>query len=340
MTFILTLQQRKEAFKRLGEYFLSSDDRLNQLISTAHHFNGWFTVQETERAVKAWGESLNQADLDAWLGSEECDVPCKKIGLVLAGNIPLVGFHDILSVLAIGHTAVIKLSSQDNVLIPHILNKLAEFEPRFQSQIQFVEKLEGFDAVIATGSNNTSRYFEYYFGKVPNVIRKNRNSVAVLSGTETSDELHKLGSDVLNFFGLGCRNVSKVYVPKGYQFDKFFESIESLKSVADNHKYNNNYDYNKSIYLVNRDEHLDNGFLLVKHDTRLTSPLAVLFYEEYSSSDELVELLNPLSENIQVIVSSQKLNTPIALVNFGESQSPRLWDYADGVNTLEFLRNL
>lgn len=336
----MTLEQRKTAFKSLGSYLQSPDGALKHLIKTAHLSNGWFTAEETAKAVKGIATMLNEEDLDLWLNLETTDNQPKTIGLVLAGNIPLVGFHDILTVLASGHKALIKSSSQDKHLIPHLVNKLIEFEPEFIHQIEFTERLEGFDAVIATGSNNTSRYFEYYFGKVPHIIRKNRNSIAVLNGKETKEELYSLGRDILDFFGLGCRNVSKLFVPEDYNFSTFFESIEIHKNVVNHHKYCNNYDYNKSIYLINREKHLDNGFLLVKQDERLTSPLAVLFYEEYTSLSSLEERIAPLSEQIQCIVTGESLALENQQVGFGESQQPKLWDYADGINTLEFLRSL
>lgn len=340
----MTLQQRILAFKSLGAYLQSPDEELKELIQSAHFSNAWFTPEETAKAIKGIATMLNPEDLDIWLGaiiqSNATSLNLKKVGLVLAGNLPLVGFHDILSVLATGHVALIKLSSQDKHLTPHLLNKLIEVEPDFAAQIHFIERLEGFDAVIATGSNNTSRYFEYYFGKVPHIIRKNRNSIAVLTGEETRDDLFLLGRDIFDYFGLGCRNVSKLYVPKGYEFTSFFQSIEVYSPVGNHHKYCNNYDYNKSIYLINSDKHFDNGFLLVKQDDRIASPLAVAFYEEYDSLNALEEKLQPLSEQIQVIVSKQKLNIPNQQVSFGDSQSPTLWDYADGVNTLEFLLSL
>ncbi|WP_256012851.1 acyl-CoA reductase [Desertivirga xinjiangensis] len=340
MSSILTLQQRKNALLHLGEYLLSADEELNDIIQSSRHYNAWFTPDEVSKAVKAFGALLTKTNLDLWLNFESQTVPGKKIGLVLAGNIPLVGFHDILAVLCTGHTALIKLSSQDPKLIPHILNKLVAYEPLFGEKIIYRDKLEGYDAVIATGSNNTSRYFEYYFGSVPHIIRKNRNSVAVLSGDETSEELKLLGHDIFDYFGMGCRNVSKVFVPEEYDFKKFFESIESFGQVINHHKYNNNYDYNKSIYLVNREAHLDNGFILVKEETRLASPLAVLYYEPYKSLKTVESKLNEISQNIQCLVSSINLNTPIQQVYFGQSQQPKLWDYADGINTIEFLLSL
>ena len=344
MSSILTLQKRKEAFKLLGDYLLSNNEQLGHLVQTAHYYNGWFTPAETDRALKGIGKMLNAGDLGRWLPEEapQANKSPLKVGLILAGNIPVVGFHDILCVLASGNIALIKLSSQDNKLMPHILNKLTELEPGFTGLIRYTERLEGFDAIIATGSNNTSRYFEYYFGKVPHIIRKNRNSAAVITGTESPQQLHALGNDLFSYYGLGCRNVSKLYVPAGYVFNDFFAAIESYKNIADNHKYNNNYDYNKSIFLINGEHHLDNGFLLVKQDSRLASALAVVHYEEYESITKLENELAGQSEDIQCIVCSDslKLNITNQQVDFGESQSPALWDYADGTDTMEFLTSL
>lgn len=194
--------------------------------------------------------------------------------------------------------------------------------------------------MIATGSNNTSRYFDYYFGKVPNIIRKNRNSVAVLTGQETKEQLFMLGHDIFDYFGLGCRNVSKIFVPAGYNFVPFFEAIEPHQPIINHHKYNNNYDYNKSIYLVNGDNHLDNGFLLVKEDTRLTSPLAVVFFEYYDDITAITERLTEEADAIQCVVTGASLAITNQIVNFGQSQKPQLWDYADGVDTMQFLNSL
>jgi hypothetical protein len=293
------------------------------------------------QAVKANGRMLKSDDLAQWLGAYTLgEANNKKIGLVLAGNIPLVGFHDVLCVLASGNTALIKASSQDARLIKYVLNLLVEIDGSYADRFSFVERLVDFDAIIATGSNNTSRYFEYYFGKVPNIIRKNRNSIALLTGNETTEELHALGHDIFDYYGLGCRNVSKVLVPEGYVFNKFFESIEDFNPIINHHKYNNNYDYNKSIYLVNRDEHLDNGFLLLKQDERLVSPLAVLFYGTYSDLTSAEKQLQEQSAQLQCIVSAAPLQTENQVVAFGQSQHPQLWDYADNVDTMEFLANL
>ena len=261
----LTTQQLVNAFSAWGEYLLNPDDQLLGIIESEYHYNAWFTPENVKRAVTSIAWSLNAADLTAWLSKYQIEshIGGKKVGLILAGNIPLVGFHDVLCVLATGNYALIKASAQDARLIKHILNKLVEIESAFGDQYSFVERLENFDAVIATGSNNTSRYFEYYFSKVPHIIRKNRNSAAVLTGNETEAQLLELGHDIFDYYGLGCRNVSKLLVPKDYNFNFFFESIQSYYPIINHNKYNNNYDYNKSIYLVNMAKHLDNGFLLV-----------------------------------------------------------------------------
>ena len=340
MTSFLTSEKRKAAFEQLGKYLVSPDDALKEQIRTANHHNSWFTPEETAKAVSSIGRMLNLEDLDKWLNFEDSkNSAAKKIGLILAGNIPMVGFHDILCVLATGHIALIKPSSQDQKLIPFILQKLIQIEPDFSKAIQLVDRLVGFDAVIATGSNNTSRYFEHYFGKVPHIIRKNRNSVAILTGQENSNTLQLLGKDIFDYYGLGCRNVSKLFVPKGYEFHPFFEAIEVYGRVSDNHKYSNNYDYNKSIFLVNGDKHLDNGFLLLKEDQKLASPLAVLYYEEYENLAVLEKHLADINEQIQCVVTLATLNLPNQ-VGFGDSQNPKLWDYADGINTVEFLLSL
>ncbi|MFA6945533.1 MAG: acyl-CoA reductase [Pedobacter sp.] len=340
MSKILTSNQRIVAFEQLGHILGNPDKQIAALISSAHQYNAWFTPQSAAMAVSAIAGMLNKNDLEKWITeySTTEDQSMLSVGLILAGNIPIVGFHDILCVLASGHKALIKLSSQDQKFIPYILGKLIEIEPGFEQQISFIDRLKDFDAVIATGSNNTSRYFEYYFSKVPHIIRKNRNSVAVLSGHESPDELKALGHDIFDYFGLGCRNVSKLYVPKGYDFSTFFESIEEFKSIADHHKYNNNYDYNKSIFLVNLDRHFDNGFLLLKEDLRIASPLAVVYYEEYDDPGKLGQELLRNESLIQCAISNFEL--PLNTIKFGESQRPGLWDYADGVDTMKFLEEL
>ena len=306
-----------DVFSTFGKQLSFPDDELSALIQDEYHYNAWFTPENVEHAVKSIGQMLNKDNLLTWLSRYQFSSSGpKKVGLVLAGNIPLVGFHDVLCVLITGNHALIKASSQDSRLIKQVLNRLTAIEPAFELQYTFVERLENFDAVIATGSNNTSRYFEFYFSKVPHIIRKNRNSVAVLTGNETEEQLHNLGHDIFDYYGLGCRNVSKLLVPQGYDFGTFFRPIEPYQPIINHHKYNNNYDYNKSIYLVNRDKHLDNGFLLVKEDKAMVSPLAVLFFEYYDTIDLAEEILKQESQNIQCIVSGYALNVTNQVVSF------------------------
>ena len=326
-------------FSELGLQLNKPNEQLLAIINDEKHYNAWFTPESVYKAITAIGRMLNKDDLTTWLTNYKIDAnkPAKRIGLILAGNVPLVGFHDVLCVLVTGNHALIKASSQDARLIKHVLQMLTAIEPAFSDQFSFVERLADFDAVIATGSNNTSRYFDYYFGKVPNIIRKNRNSLALLTGDETAQQLFALGDDIFDYYGLGCRNVSKLMVPKGYIFNFFFESIEVYQPIINHHKYNNNYDYNKSIFLVNSDKHFDNGFLLLKEDTKLASPLAVLYYEYYDDLQSAQETLEAESDKIQCIVSAAPLQVKNQVVDFGRSQQPALWDYADGVDTMAFL---
>jgi hypothetical protein len=338
----LTKSNLISVFSELGTQLQNPDEQLSAIINDEKQYNAWFAPESVSRAVIAIGYMLNIHDLETWLSNynlNSAHTP-KKIGLILAGNIPLVGLHDVLCVLITGNYALIKASSQDSRLIRYVLNMLVAIEQTFQDKYSIVERLEKFDAVIATGSNNTSRYFEYYFGRVPNIIRKNRSSVAVLTGNESTEQLFKLGHDIFDYFGLGCRNVSKLYVPKGYIFNFFFESIEAYQPIINHHKYNNNYDYNKSIYLVNSDKHFDNGFLMLKEDKKLASPLAVLYFEYYEDLQSVENLLETEKDNIQCIVTAAPLSAKSQLVDFGKSQQPALWDYADGIDTMAFLSNL
>jgi len=334
----LTQEKVIIAFNKLGKLLTNPTDILGNAFYTAESTNAWFTAENIKKSILSFAEMLNEADLAIWFKSIKFSTSPKKVGLILAGNIPLVGLHDVLSVLATGNIALIKLSSADDKLIKAVIAELVKIEPAFEDKIEYVERLKDFDAVIATGSNNSSRYFDYYFSKVPNIIRKNRNSVAVLDGSESFEDIQNLGNDIFDYFGLGCRNVSKIYFPKGYDIANFYEGIESFQPIINHFKYNNNYDYNKSIYLVNAAKHFDNGFLLLKEDERLTSPLAVLFYEEYEQLQALEDKLKNQSENIQCVISKSPLS--LNTFGFGQSQHPKLWDYADNVNTVEFLNGL
>lgn len=313
-------------------------DRFLSAIHASKMYNGWFEEAQVYRAVTALSTWLNESDLNTWLSAYAWNDRPKTIAVIMAGNIPLVGFHDFASVLLSGNKILVKLSSEDKHLLPLIAEMLIHLNSEFANRIEFTtSKLEGFEAIIATGSDNSSRYFEHYFSKYPNVIRKNRNSVAVLSGEETKEELIALGDDIFAYYGLGCRNVSKVYVPKDYDFKDLFEALYEYKSVVDNKKYANNYDYYRALYLMGSNEMLENGFLLLKEDEAIASPIAMLHYEFYSDIDELQSEIQQKEEQIQCVVS----NAPIAnSFNLGGAQCPALTDYADGVDTLSFLSSL
>jgi hypothetical protein len=314
-------------------------DKFKDLIQLSQSHNGWFTPEQVHFTIQSWSEALGEDNLDKWLSSYDLsEVKPKTVGLILAGNIPLVGFHDFLSVLVSGHKALIKTSSNDQHLIQFLANYLISVEPKLSYYISFTDgKLEKFDAIIATGSNNTARYFEYYFKNKPSIIRKNRNSVAVLNGNETHDDLVNLGEDIFRYFGLGCRNVSKLFVPKGYSFEGFFTAIYEYKDVIYYEKYSNNYDYNKAVFLMSNFKLLDNEFLTLKEDVSYASPISSVFYEYYEHIADLQKRIEIEAEQIQCVVSNDLVKNAIS---FGQTQQPKLWDYADNVDTLKFLISL
>ena len=314
------------------------DDFIN-LIELSQSHNGWFTPEQVYFAINSWAKALTEENLDKWLSQYDLsNVKPKTVGLILAGNIPLVGFHDFLSVLISGHKVLVKTSSNDQHLIKFLAKYLISVNPEIENYITFTDgKLENFDAVIATGSNNTARYFEFYFKDKPSIIRKNRNSVAVLTGNETYEDLVNLGEDIFRYFGLGCRNVSKLFVPKNYDFQPFFNAIYEYKDVIFYEKYSNNYDYNKAVFLMSNFKLLDNEFLTLKEDSSYASPISSVFYEYYESLEEIKKQLENDSEQIQCIVSKDIVENSIA---FGETQKPNLWDYADTIDTLAFLKQI
>ncbi len=309
------------------------------LIELSQSHNGWFTPEQVYYSIQSWAEALTESNLTEWLSSYDFSkTTSKKVGLILAGNIPLVGFHDFLSVLISGHDVLVKTSSNDQYLLKFLAKFLIAIEPKLADKITFVEgKLEGFDAVIATGSNNTARYFEYYFKDKPSIIRKNRNSVVILDGKESHEDLVNLGEDIFRFFGLGCRNVSKLFVPKGYDFDRFFKAMYEYKDVIYYEKYANNYDYNKAVFLMSNFKLLDNEFLTIKEDASYSSPISSVFYEFYDDLEVLKSRLEADKEQIQCVVSNNLVENSIA---FGQTQKPKLWDYADNVDTLAFLSKI
>ncbi len=308
-------------------------EKLQALVKRQFHLNGWFTEDAVLHVFKGWGEQLTIENLNTFTNNYMFTDSPKKVGVIMAGNIPLVGFHDFLCVLLSGNAIVIKLSSDDKTLLPALIALLINFAPELGECITVSEaKLGSVDAIIATGSGNSMRYFESYFGHLPHVFRKNRTSVAVLNGEETKEELEALGVDIFTHFGLGCRNVSHMLVPKDFALNRFFEAIINQADVVNLHKYANNYDYNKAIYLMNLEEILDNGFVLLKESEDLFSPLAMLFYHRYEEVSEVENYLKDHAEDIQAIVGHGYLP-------FGAAQCPGLSDFADGVDTLQWLNS-
>lgn len=352
----MTLTESKKAFIALGKFLSQFSDEpaahndtipyndvffndFKALIDVSQSHNRWFTADNVRFAIQSWTKALTATNLDKWLSNYTINYTNPKtVGLVLAGNIPLVGFHDFLSVLITGNKVFIKTSSNDKHLLPFLAQYLIAVEPRLENYITFTEdKLENFDAVIATGSNNTARYFEYYFKDKPTIIRKNRNSVAILTGEETKADLEALGEDIFRYFGLGCRNVSKLFVPTEYDFKTFFEAIFKYGDIIHYDKYANNYDYNKAVFLMSEFKILDNEFLTLKEDESYTSPIASLFYEYYDDIEELKIKLDAEADQLQCIVSNKLTDNSIP---FGQTQQPELWDYADNVDTITFLTRL
>lgn len=348
----MTLKQREQAFVQLGLFinrhfsnqWLPKEERFHndllKLTSIAFSYNGWFTPENITQALKGLALMLDEKSVgDFSKGITEPKEP-KTVAVIMAGNIPAVGFHDMLCVLLSGHNILIKVSSDDPAFIPFLAGMLIYFEKEFASKINFSEgKLVDFNAVIATGSDNTAKHFEYYFGKYPNIIRKNRSSIAILNGKETKEELTRLGKDIFDYYGLGCRNVSKVYVPEGYEFDSLFEAIYDYKYVIDNKKYNNNYEYNRAIYLLDLIPFLDNNFLMIKESADLHAPTSVLFYETYTNQESVVEKIKAISENLQCIVTNFEIEG-LKTIALGCTQEPGIFDFADNVNTIEFLKSI
>jgi hypothetical protein len=335
----MTLEQRISAFVKLGNHLSNlSEEAFESLALSARLENPWFTADNVKRSLTGVAQYLNEDKLSHWTSAYTLNPQePKEVALVLAGNIPLVGFHDLLSVLISGHHAQLKLSSKDSRLIQYFIKHLLWLEPAFENAIIIKEnKLENFDAVIATGSDNSARYFEYYFSKYPNIIRKNRTSCVILTGNESVEEIDVLGEDIFSYFGLGCRNVSKAYVPKGYDLAKILSRWEAYKDIIHHHKYCNNYDYQKSILLVNLIPFLDNGFILLQENEKMVSPISVLYYEFYTDQADLENKLKNNTEKIQCIVGKNKPAT----ISFGSAQYPEVWDYADNVDTLRFLEKL
>ncbi|MDB9755851.1 acyl-CoA reductase [Winogradskyella sp.] len=349
----MELQQRINAFVKLGTFLsqFSTEniekkeaieandlffDGFKHQLKLAREYNGWFTEKNLKFSLESWSNALTDTNINQWVGHYSFNSTAPKtVAIIMAGNIPLVGFHDFLSVLISGHSVLVKQSSNDKHLLPFLAKYLETVAPQFKGKITFTEqKLENFDAVIATGSDNTARYFEYYFKGKPSIIRKNRNSVAILTGQESTEQLEALSNDIFRYYGLGCRSVSKLFVPKDYNFEAFFKAVYKWHPIINESKYANNYDYNKAVYLMSEFNMLENGFLMIKEDKSYASPIATVFYEYYDTKKTMQQELAANKENIQCVVANGFLADEIT---FGNTQKPQLWDYADNVDTIEFL---
>lgn len=354
----MKIQERISAFVELGKFLKQFSkeeiqitkhelnaryfEEFKELLNRVSNENLWFTPSHVRASINGICQFLTEENLNQWLKKYQVSEnnTNKNVAIIMAGNIPMVGFHDMLSVLISGHTFIGKLSTKDNQLLDFIAKLLIKLNPEFENLIHFQSgQLSGetsFDAIIATGSNNSARYFDAYFSKYPNIIRRNRNSVAVISGNETEEEIKSLGNDIFLYFGLGCRNVSKLYIPKDYDITNLLKHWEDYKHIIDHSKYANNYDYQRSLLLMNKIQHYDNGFLLLQENTEIGSPVGVVYFEYYSELQDIEQKLKLDSELIQCIVASDLDDA----IPFGKAQEPQLWDYADNVDTMQFLTNL
>ena len=340
------LKRRIKSFNDLGVLFHENfnnnkiktypkwDLKLSEILKEASLYNPWFTLKNLRLSLKNWAIELKKVKIENWLSGYNIHKNnSKTVAIIMAGNIPIVGFHDLLSSMLLNFKCLIKLSSDDKILIPFIVNFLEFRNPSFKNRITFESnKLKNFDAVIATGSDNSHKYFEFYFSNYPNIIRKTRHSVAVLDGNETDHDLSLLSNDIFNYFGLGCRSVSKVFIPLGYDLDLLFNAFYKHKEVINHNKYANNFDYNKAVFLMSEDKFVENGFIILKEESKLGSPIGCLYYQYYDDLNYIYKSIKEKSDKIQCVVSNDK-NT----VAFGSTQCPKLEDYADNIDTLDFL---
>ncbi len=347
----MSLQERIQSLVALGECLQETDEYLSALQQRTAFHNPWLTLAQQQQALAAiCSQFLSQTALEQWIEPyvqnpnaplDRPDRPIQTVGLVLAGNIPLVGFHDLLCVYVAGHRSQIKLSDKDKFVLPYLIQQLNNINPASAAYFHFVEQLQGFDAVIATGSNNSARYFEAYFSKYPHIIRRNRNAVAVLTGQESEETLRALGQDIFQYFGLGCRNVSKIYVPQQYDFNPLLEILHEWNELQNHPKYKNNFDYNYALLTLNKIPFFNNGAIILREEKEaLLSPIASLFYEHYSDPDQLSRQLQNRLDEIQLILAAPGLLNGLVTQAFGNAQQPQLNDYADGLDTMSFLNRL
>lgn len=310
------------------------EERFAYLMKRSEIENPWFTLENQRYNIKQWAGLFTKENIEKWLSKYQLSETPKRVGLILAGNIPIVGFHDIISVVLSNHIPIIKLSSKDKLILPFLLELWKEFSNN-EIEYEIVERLENFDAVIATGSNNTARYLEYYFKNHLSIIRKNRTSIAVLKGDETVEELQLLADDIFRYFGLGCRNVTKLLIPNDMKVDGIFENFIKYQDIINHNKYANNYDYNRAVYLLNQDLFWDNNFVMLREDEKLFSPLSVVNFSRYETLEDAKQFVEDNRDEIQAIVAKPELG--LDSIGFGETQNPSLDTYADDVDTMAFL---
>ncbi|MFM2395345.1 MAG: hypothetical protein RLZZ546_3328 [Bacteroidota bacterium] len=334
---MMTLKNRISTLVQLGQYIKEKDTSLLKMMEEAYIYNPWFSIKNLHSALEGIEKNfLNIDAIDNWVAKYNVIENQKKVGLILAGNIPAVGFHDILCCFIAGHKSLIKFSEKDRIIIPHLLNVLQKISAHTSEYFEEVDRLKDFDAVIATGSDNSARYFESYFGKYPHIIRRNRNGIAILEGNETHEELLKLGEDIFQYFGLGCRNVSKIFIPNDYNFTPLLEALHQFNEIVYHNKYKNNFDYNIALYLINKLKYLNNGSVILLEDSRYASRIATVHYEYYLNLEILEKKLENEAHMVQCVVSKAKLKN-FKTFNFGAAQNPAIDDYADNVDTMKFL---
>ncbi len=330
----MNIKQRIAAFTALGDFVLENPVLLQEIVNKTYLYNTWFTKENTNPALQNIAdEFLNKEKLENWTSTYDSQLTThdsKTIAIVAAGNIPMVAFHDVLCVLISGNKLQLKLSEKDKFLLPFILEKLIELEPDFKKMISIQFKLEKFDAIIATGSNNSAKHFEYYFSKYKNIIRRNRNSIGILTGNETNEDIENLGNDIFDYFGLGCRNISKIFVPKNYNLINLKAGLTKHIYVNQHNQYMNNLDYQRTLYLMNQTPLIDIDFINIVENKSMQSPISCLHVERYNSIDDVNNFIIEEKENIQCVVGKNYLN-------FGDSQQPTLSDFADNVDTMKFL---
>lgn len=334
---MLNQQAIVDAFVALGGRLKSTDEKLQLTVTKTYIANNWLTQDNYWLAIGHWQQVLVAAKLLQFIKDYTYAQRPQKVGVIMAGNIPLVGFHDLVCVLLSGNIAVIKPSSDDKYVMILLADWLIEIEPQLATRIEVVERMNHIDAVVATGSNNSFRYFEHYFKDIPSLLRKNRKSMAILDGTESDEDLTSLSDDVFQYFGLGCRNVNFVYLPSSMKITTILDAFMKYKELANHNKYTNNYTYHRALLLMNTEQHLDTGFLLSKERENLHAPLACLHYAYYNSDEQLNSFIDKNRSEIQCIVGNY---LEVDTIPYGKSQSPELKHFADNVDTMLFLTNL